>query len=108
MSMTFQPIYPTVTDESAITTLASMIVTTEPWMSQAACAGDENPDDWFPDADDTWAVRRAKAVCETCPVRQQCLEYAMRTDRLQGIWGGTTGYERGALRRRVRTVRSTS
>lgn len=35
----------------------------------------------------------AKGICERCPVRAKCLEYAMST-RVTGIWGGTTESER--------------
>jgi WhiB family redox-sensing transcriptional regulator len=42
----------------------------------------------------------AKAVCAACPVKEQCLEYAL-TNREYGVWGGTTEAER----RRIRTAR---
>ncbi len=32
-------------------------------------------------------------MCAGCPVRRQCLEFAMRT-RPHGIWGGLTEVER--------------
>lgn len=38
------------------------------------------------------AVRVAKALCATCPVRRECLEAGMSEPA--GIWGGTTGVER--------------
>jgi len=30
----------------------------------------------------------AKAICATCPVREECLEYALETNQDSGIWGG--------------------
>lgn len=50
-----------------------------------------NPDDWFPN---DWQTRnRAKAVCQGCPIRQQCKEYAKQND-LWGYWGGQLrGYQ---------------
>jgi WhiB family redox-sensing transcriptional regulator len=44
----------------------------------------------------------AKAVCFRCPVREECLEYALVTDQPFGVWGGTTEAERRSIRRRRR------
>jgi hypothetical protein len=35
----------------------------------------------------------AKNICEKCPVKVQCRDYALST-RVTGIWGGTTESER--------------
>lgn len=35
----------------------------------------------------------AKSICESCPVRVQCRDYALST-RVTGIWGGMTEAER--------------
>lgn len=43
--------------------------------------------------------QEAKATCIRCPYRMQCLEFALKTEDLQGIWGGTTEHERRKLRR---------
>ena len=40
---------------------------------------------------------RAKAVCQICPVRNDCLEYAMTIREPYGIWGGFTEAERRQL-----------
>jgi WhiB family transcriptional regulator, redox-sensing transcriptional regulator len=45
-------------------------------------------------------VARAKAVCRRCPVRDQCLEFALDSGQAFGVWGGTTGEERRLIRRR--------
>ena len=39
----------------------------------------------------------ARQVCAQCPVRQQCLEFAVSNRIGYGIWGGLTGPERRAL-----------
>jgi WhiB family transcriptional regulator, redox-sensing transcriptional regulator len=44
-------------------------------------------------------VAAAKAVCRGCPVRAECLDYAMQTAQDHGIWGGTTEEERRQARR---------
>lgn len=38
---------------------------------------------------------KAKAICSTpCPVKSLCLQYALETECLYGVWGGTTRSER--------------
>ena len=39
----------------------------------------------------------ARQACAQCPVRQQCLEFAVSNRIIYGIWGGLTGPERRAL-----------
>ena len=39
-------------------------------------------------------IARAKAVCAGCPVRRQCLAFALRTGQVHGIWGSLTEEER--------------
>jgi len=60
------------------------------WRHGAACAGlaSRGEDIFFaatPDAD-----RLALAVCAACPVRADCLAYAVTTGQEYGIWGGRT------------------
>lgn len=40
---------------------------------------------------------RAKAMCAVCPVRQPCLDYALRIREPHGIWGGLNESERKDL-----------
>lgn len=42
--------------------------------------------------------RRAKSVCASCPVRNECLEHAISLDERYGIWGGLNQEERRLLR----------
>jgi len=35
----------------------------------------------------------AKGICESCPIRVKCRDYALST-KVSGIWGGTTEAER--------------
>ena len=39
-------------------------------------------------------VERAKAICAACPVRRDCLAFALRIGQADGIWGGLTEEER--------------
>ncbi|MFC8278236.1 WhiB family transcriptional regulator [Streptomyces sp. NPDC057271] len=67
---------------------------------EPACRG-VDPGFFFPpDAGGGMAaeqVARAKALCLRCPVRQKCLEVAVRFRESEGIWGGTTPGERRKL-----------
>ena len=77
----------------------------EKWEVDAACL-DYDPELFFPQAGNIRGSRRAKAVCETCPVIDQCLNLAVQLgSELEGIWGGTTRYDRYLLRRGEQLVR---
>ena len=41
--------------------------------------------------------RRAKAICATCSVCRDCLDYALRIREPHGIWGGLSEVERRSL-----------
>lgn len=56
-----------------------------PWQRQAACRG-RGTEWWFADKGD--AVGAAKAVCVGCPVRRDCLAFALSDSTLVGIWAG--------------------
>jgi WhiB family redox-sensing transcriptional regulator len=70
------------------------------WRFQARCA-DQDPDLFFPVGSSGPAVRQtmlAKAVCAQCPVRAECLEWALETAQPHGVWGGLDEQERERLR----------
>jgi WhiB family redox-sensing transcriptional regulator len=82
---------------------------TTAWISGAACV-DHDPELFFPVGVSPAALARedqAKAVCEGCPVRVECLEWSLETCQDAGVWGGVGEEERRAIRRqRRRTVAS--
>ena len=61
------------------------------WRKKAACNG-LDPQIFYPDPDDEG--QDAKSVCEVCPVREPCLEYALSYREKEGVWGGATEKER--------------
>ena len=74
------------------------------WRHDAACRLFD-PDLFFP----VGAVgppeqqkRQAKSVCFKCPVRSECLRFAVATNQQFGIWGGLDEDERRSFRRRTR------
>lgn len=88
------------------------------WMPNAKCLDKKqrdwqraNPNDQFFDerpndenvtaAQDPEKVARAKSFCHSCPVKDACLNHALKYNE-SGIWGGTTERERRAMKRRTR------
>ncbi|WP_031016800.1 WhiB family transcriptional regulator [Streptomyces sp. NRRL S-1314] len=78
------------------------------WRHGAACRT-EDPELFFPigtSGPSLLQTEQAKAVCRRCPVRKQCLEWALETGQSIGVWGGTSETERRALKRRIAARRS--
>ena len=101
----------------AVADAVAVVANDQRWRERAVCdpANGHDPNHWFPpsvrqhskraEALAAAAVRlqreaAAKALCAACPVRQECLEYAIQNDVRDGIWGGRTPVERGIKRRR--------
>ena len=74
-----------------------MIPRTE-WTEHAACRG-MDPDIFFPTEGDTYA--RARAICDGCEVRDDCLDESLSlpwSEDRAGMFGGLTPRERVPLR----------
>lgn len=56
----------------------------------------------YGDADWGYTVNAAKSLCAQCPIRLQCLDYAMKNEDYN-IWGGMTAGERARLQGRSRS-----
>ncbi len=74
------------------------------WPLRAACRG-QDPNIFFPDHRESHA--KAKAFCNKCSVREECLEEAIEYESLHcftvyGIWGGKTTFERKKIIREKR------
>ncbi len=75
------------------------------WQRYAGCTGQDTTlffapnyfeKKWEKDAREA----KAKQFCIRCPVRQECLEYALRIREDHGVWGGLNEMERrNALRK---------
>jgi len=68
------------------------------WTTQAACLR-RDTEDWYPDdrhtiREELEAGAAAQAICETCPVRVDCLRMAFDRGEQHGIWGGATPLQR--------------
>ena len=67
------------------------------WMERASCHA-YPVELFFPEAGDSkQIIKEAKKVCADCPVRKDCLNYALGFENLPGIWGGKTQRERRKL-----------
>lgn len=64
------------------------------WTLRAKCRGME--DALFPEGKDQ---KRARVVCNGCPVRSECLAEALDHRIEWGVWGGMTERERRQLLR---------
>lgn len=80
------------------------------WVHRARCK-DEDPELFFPVGTTGPAADQiddAKAVCDGCEVRLQCLEWALATGQDAGVWGGTSEDERRSIRRARRRQASSA
>jgi WhiB family redox-sensing transcriptional regulator len=68
---------------------------------QALCAS-ADPDLWFPEPKGNAHYRteesmQARAICNVCPAKPECLEYSLRYSGLHGIWAGLDPTQRSKL-----------
>lgn len=71
------------------------------WRARGACVS-ADPDLFFPVSASGLSHRqeqRAKSVCGRCPVREECLQYALDSAQPAGVWGGLNAAELTRLRR---------
>ncbi len=72
------------------------------WQVKAACRGPQAavffpPPQFERKEEKLERERRAKEICRTCGVRDDCLEYAVSIKEPHGIWGGLNEVERKQL-----------
>lgn len=71
------------------------------WRDDANCAT-VDPELFFPNGRGgqiAQQTRQAKKVCRGCPVRVECLRWAVETGQTTGVWGGLSELERRPLTR---------
>jgi WhiB family redox-sensing transcriptional regulator len=88
----------------AMTNRRSLPSDTPPWQFHAACRGEDASLFFAPgyfERREEKARReaKAKAICARCPVRVDCLDYALRIKEPHGVWGGMNEQERRILLR---------
>lgn len=57
------------------------------FFDDAACKG-HDPNTFHPHRGDVVTLRKAQAICATCPVIAECLAYALDEGITTGVWGG--------------------
>ena len=71
------------------------------WQARAACRGADTSIFYHPENERGPSRRRremrAKRICQGCPVRQNCLSWALWAREPYGVWGGLSVEEREAL-----------
>lgn len=66
--------------------------------SDRACAApDIDPEIFFPTHPGD--LDRAREICDACPHRQPCLDWALATEQTFGVWGGTSADQRALILR---------
>jgi WhiB family transcriptional regulator, redox-sensing transcriptional regulator len=78
--------------------LQAPILDERPWAVFAACRGADS-DLFFPLSKDH--EMQAVTICGTCPVLDDCLDYAVEAGERFGVWGGTTERQRRRLLREL-------
>jgi WhiB family redox-sensing transcriptional regulator len=66
------------------------------WKRRAECR-DANSNLMYPLPSDLDGIRDAKKVCGGCPVRKECLAWALNHPEPYGVWGGLDERERADL-----------
>lgn len=76
------------------------------WQYRGACRDADSEIFFHPEGERGGTRKRrdeaAKAVCATCPVLEQCREYALSNAEPYGVWGGMTEEERQQYLQRKR------
>ncbi|MGW2476979.1 WhiB family transcriptional regulator [Streptomyces sp. NPDC001665] len=70
------------------------------WHPRGACHGMDWEDAeavFFPGPRDHEEIAEAKELCGWCPVRRECLNFALENALKDGVWGGLTEAERSPL-----------
>jgi WhiB family transcriptional regulator, redox-sensing transcriptional regulator len=78
----------------AVPELAAALI--GPWTTRASCT-QTGPEIFFPLHGDP--ATEARKICSRCPVRDDCLAYALNADEEFGIWAGLDPDERRSLQR---------
>lgn len=86
------------TEIVALADLLSAGTAQQDWAADAACT-QADPTVFYPGQGQR--TRAAKRVCLACPVRLECLKWALGRNERYGVWGGIRESGRRRLRREL-------
>lgn len=82
--------------------LPQPITTVWDWQRRGACRGMDSEVFFHPErergAQRVQRDARAKQVCRTCPVLDECRRHALTVEEPYGVWGGLSADERHQIR----------
>lgn len=86
-----------------VSELFSTVIDEGDWRDDAACANHPELDElFFPYVNNEGRglvmYNEGKKICESCPVREECLRFALETNQRYGLWGGHSPTERKILK----------
>lgn len=90
--------------------LEGLYIGRKDWFKHASCKGLTHL--MFPkEHKDITYIAEARRICSECPVKQQCLEYALEFPPadMHGVWAGLTSRQLAAeqRRRKIKPIRPT-
>jgi WhiB family redox-sensing transcriptional regulator len=83
-----------------------LLVATLVWRAEARCR-DVPTAVFYPVRGDSVLVEVAKRICTGCPVKEECLRYAIEAGEVLGVWGGASAHDRREMRAEVRLANGT-
>ena len=92
--------------QSAINTISAVLKPQSDfwaWQAEGLCKN-EDSEVFFLDPNMRGDVKRlrvsvAKAICQPCPVKNECLQHALTVPETYGVWGGMSEEERDSILR---------
>jgi WhiB family redox-sensing transcriptional regulator len=93
---------------TAVSTMLKPILDQWEWQFEGACNGID-PETFFlePNArgvNKYTTEQKAIAICNTCPVKQACLDHALNVPEVFGVWGGKTEKQRELIAQKLGIV----
>ena len=79
----------------------------ETWMNGAACSAEAYDPNWWT-GDETFEEYALWVCNKVCPVRDQCLAWALDNNETHNIYGGKTPLQRGVIARDNRRALATA
>lgn len=73
-----------------------------PYSGDEPCTTTPNPNIFFAEPSNHYAIRQAVSICCRCGIVDACLKNAVENDERYGIWGGLTSAQRERIRKNPR------